>query len=628
MNKKLFKSLYCNFKGFTLVELLVVITISVLLLGLLLIPIIKTLETNRMTAAYTSAQQSSRQAMLMIRKDASEAMYVADSVGTPALLPVNGLVDADGNPVDKPIVLQYGVINLIMPKTEFYCSNPSHNPNYPRVFPRGENYKTSGLELAINKCPSCNTDEFVSVVPKIPVEKSTTVVRYFLGLRDNSDTMTVADANDLNSWVTKAGRGWLPNSDFNTVDGDENPLILYRVEFDPVSDDDLFPPEYSLDGLSSTSAEYQRRLHRRITDPNVFYHPDCYAAWASRVNTVGMVEGMDLAVALKDDYKDGNPMRVKSIVAFTPAAISNEIPVANSNSSYGSDSQGFPNTTFTTKYGLLGNALEVNCVRIDPRTQKPTDKWLLKQITDSNGAYADIYKIGDPADINPDLSSATPIFNVNDYFYNNDTVGNLDQDMAFVYNKDKGIIDFSLNPVSWHGLDENIDQDKLLYYPELDVYSYKFMPYKYATVVPGSEDIEYYNAYWVNGSGNSFIDLGYNYTGLANNVSRVRYQRAPFSLGQLNYNQYKIDYEEGIIYWKPVLNHDVNNNIYPVKYADIPVFNSYKIQFNKSSDKLTVSYVTNEVIDVNLNIRMIYDSSMPGKSGIITERVIVGNSLK
>ena len=33
-------------KGFTLVELLVVITISVLLLGLLLIPIIKTLETN------------------------------------------------------------------------------------------------------------------------------------------------------------------------------------------------------------------------------------------------------------------------------------------------------------------------------------------------------------------------------------------------------------------------------------------------------------------------------------------------------------------------------------------------------------------------------------------------------
>ena len=633
-----------SYKGFTLMELLVVIAISIVLMGLLLIPIMKTLETNRMTAAYTTAQQNSRVAMQMIRKDISEAMYVADSESTPMLLPVNGLVDADGNGVSSPIRMQYAVINLMMPKTEFYCDNPNHNTAYPRTFERGENYRSSGKELAINKCPYCGTEEYVKVTPKIPVEKSTTVVRYFLGLRENGSSafpiMTTEDANNIANWVTAEGQGWLPDSGDTSVEGDENQLILYRVEFDPVSDNGLFPEEYSLDGLSSSSAEYQKRLHKRITDPNVFYHPDCCENWAAIAQNVGMLEGLDLAICKSDDYVDGHPYKVNQLVSFTPASISGETPVPNASTTYSQDDQGYPPVSFKTKYALLGNSMEVDCVRVNPANQRPVDKWVMKHLVGSNDYYANVYHVSHLNDINPNVNDSDLEFNVNNYMVNGE-VDDLDQEMAFKFNAENGYLDFSMVPVPWPDLDEdiqtvdpnldNVDPDKIrfVYYPELEVYAYRFNPYSNATIVPGSEDVEYYNAYWVNGSNYSFVDLGYNYNDLYNEtVSTVKYQRAAFSIGQLNFNQYKIDYEKGIIYWKALLNHDPSHGIYPIKYRDIPRIKSYRIQFNEKTDKITVSYLTNQVIDVNLNMSVVWDTYKKPRTGSINERVVVGNSLK
>ena len=628
MKDRVLKAYY----GFTLTELLVVIAISIVLLGLLLVPVIKTLEANRMTAAYTNAQQNSRQAISMIRKDISEAMYVVDSGNNPMLLPVNGLVDANGSPIDKPVVLQYGVINLMMPKTEFYCKNPNHNSNYPRNFARGENYDSNSRELAMNECPYCHTDEYVTVVPKIPVEKSTTVVRYFLGLRDNgsdsSPLMTTVDSNIIDNWTVNNGCGWLPDSGNTKVEGDENALILYRAEFDPVSDNQLFPAEYRLSGLSEGSEEYQKRLAKRISDPNVFYHPDCCEAWAAISQNVGMLEGLDLAVALDSDYIDGYPCAVKNVVNFTPAAISGETPTANASSSYSQDDQTAPATTFKTKYTLLGSNIEVQCVRVNQANQRPVAKWVSK--LNGNRKFADIFAIPNARlnDVGYIPGNSDLEFNVNNYMFNTYEVSDFNQEMAFVYDKDKGYIEFALNPVSWNNLNDNINQSNLLYYPELDIYSYKFNPYKNATIVPGSEDIRYYNAYWLDSNNYSFMELNYNYNDMYSNVDVVKYQRAPFSLGQLNYNQYKIDYEEGVIYWKPLLPNDTANGIYPVKFSDIPRVDSYKIQFNHKSDKITVSYLTNEVIDVNINMRMIWDPYKPARNGSINERVVVGNSLK
>ena len=93
-----------NFKGFTLVEILVVIAITIILMGLLLIPLMKTLEANRMTAAFTNAQQNSRNAMLMIRNDISNSMFVLESGNTPCLLPVRGYVDENGNSIRDDVV--------------------------------------------------------------------------------------------------------------------------------------------------------------------------------------------------------------------------------------------------------------------------------------------------------------------------------------------------------------------------------------------------------------------------------------------------------------------------------------------------------------------------------------------
>lgn len=610
--------------GFTLVEVLVVLAITIVLMGLLLIPIMKTLEANRMTAAFTNAQQNSRKAMEMIRKDISEAMYVADSSASPMLLPVNGLVDKNGNSVNKPVVMHYAVINLVMPKTEFYCSNPDHSSQYPRTFARGENYKTGGRELAKNACPYCGSEEFVSVTPKIPIEKGSTVVRYFLGLTDNESIMTCSDANDIESWTVNSGMGWLPDSGTTNVEGDENPLILYRAEFDPASDDNLFPEEYSLEGLSEDSEEYKNILYRRMTDANVFYCDGCSEHWKSICENVGMLEGMDLALCSDDDYTEkGFPFRVKNSVSFSPASIAGEAPVMNSSTTYSEDNQGFPPSTFRTKYKLMNKNMEVDVVRTNPENGNPLMKWVMKNNIGSYSYYGNIYKCN-PDDINPDTSDSNLIFDVNNYMFANHSVTDFNQDMAFTCDKDKGIVDFAMNP----DLDNiSFSQDNLTYIPERDIYEYKFMPYKNATVVPGSESVVFYNAYWTDEYGKSISDLFYNYTQIKNHAEKVKYQRAPYSQGFLNFNQYLIDYEKGCIYWRPLVSHNWGG-VYPQSFDDIPEISSYKIQFNKVSDKVTVSYMTNEVIDVNVNMRAVWDTFKSPRSSVINERVIVGNSLK
>ena len=613
-------------RAFTLIELLVVILLSTILIGLLLIPVYKTLENNRMTAAMVNAQKSTQDATAKMRKDISQAMYVFDSSDTPMQLPVNGLVDKDGNPIDKPVVLQNAVLNLVMPKTEFYCSNSVHDPTVSRNFPRGDNYSQDGLELAINKCPSCDTEEFVSVVPKTPVEKGNTIVRYFLGLKFNqngNEFMMEPDGNivdDSFAWKTIDGEGWKPAQEWNEVDGIDNSLVLYRVEFDP-TDANLFPVEYDLPDRDLDPAGWDKIYYKRISDANLFYHPEVAANWLAKVETVGLAESMDLGIALKADYKDGHPFRVVGSVAFMPAAITGEAPSADTGNVALTDAQSLATSSFRTKYGLLSNTLKVEIVRSDTR-QIPIKRWILERSSD--GSYSMLKIASDPNDIKSTLSD---IFNLNDYFYNNNVVpfddleGN-PTDMAVTYDQNAGKIIFALNPEPMpNDLTLSIDQDRMYYYPDVDVYGYKFLEYENASIVPGSEIVKYYN-----GSGDILDNHWYTYDDLENNnVTETRYQRTPLSIGQLSYNQYKIDYESGIIYWKPIVNH--TDVIYPKLYMDIPSVD-YKIQFNRLNDKITVSYSTNEVIDIVMDMRMAFNRVLNPKSSLISEKVVVGNALR
>ncbi|MBO4547983.1 MAG: hypothetical protein J5758_02090 [Abditibacteriota bacterium] len=550
------------------------------------------------------------------------------------LLPVNHLVDADGEDVTRPVVLDNAVINLIMPKTEFYCSNPDHDPSASRSFPRGDNYSEDGLEMAINECPSCHTSKFVSVVPKTPIEKGDLVVRYFLGLKFNKDEdanksiMTPGDLlEDPLDWTVEADEGWKPQSGWNDASGIDNSLILYRVEFDPY-DNSLFPEEYYLpEDRDADPGRWDKIMQRRISDPNVFYHPDVAEVWAERADTVGLAASMDLAAADKDkDYVGGYPFRVKSTVAFVPAAIAGEAPRADTGNEAAFDAQGFAPASYSTKYALLGKTLRVEVTRSDANMQ-PVKKWLLEVAPNgSNGVLREYASPSDPT------GAQTDIFDVNDYMYGAsrcvpqaDMQGE-DMPMAFTFNAESGKIEFGLVPKPNPELQDNLDQTRLFYYPDIDVYGYKFLEYANASVVPGSESVSYYNAYYKNSTGD-IVENGYvTYNDLeAHGVDSVYYQRAPYSLGQLTYNQYKMDYEKGIVYWKPLLTHSAN--VFPELYIDIPTVN-YRIQFNKPSDKVTISYSTNEVIDVVMDMRMHYSNSFPPKSSSVNEKVVVGNALR
>ncbi len=197
--------------GFTLMELLVVMAISVILVGLVLYPVTQSFRITRRAQAMTDAQDAARYAMEVITREIGEAMYVYDNSNPHIMLPV---LQPDGT--TDYFELPYAKIDIILPKIVMHCNSFSHPEDKPRDYPRG-------ME-AWPPCPYCKSTE-VEARPKLPLEQDVTIVRYFLGLMNNDPT--------VNNF------GWQSPWIGEIAAGEGNQVVLYRMEFNPM-DPDLF----------------------------------------------------------------------------------------------------------------------------------------------------------------------------------------------------------------------------------------------------------------------------------------------------------------------------------------------------------------------------------------------------
>ena len=68
-----------NNKGFTLIEILVVLAITVILMGLVMEPVIQSFQLTRAAEAMAHAQDAARTAMSMISRELGQAMFVYDN---------------------------------------------------------------------------------------------------------------------------------------------------------------------------------------------------------------------------------------------------------------------------------------------------------------------------------------------------------------------------------------------------------------------------------------------------------------------------------------------------------------------------------------------------------------------
>jgi len=592
-------------RGFTLVELLVAMAVSAILLFLVLGPVVKSLQMTRQAQAMVDAQDAARITLLTISRELGQAMFVYDNAQVPYAIDTS-TVDAPPNasdiqtPIMLPVavagggtrwfVLPYAKIDFILPKLYMHCNNPNHAGG-PRDYPRSRVITSGGssrTELySWENCPYCGSSD-VEARPKLPLEQDVTVVRYFLGLRNNRigepiDPPRIPVDND--GWVSPWGK--------NVITGTENGVVLYRVEFDPY-DDTLFPAGFTIE--------------QRLADPFFFYRRGTRDRWAAIARVMGVAKFEDLVKATYDS--NDNVTAIEPTVTFRTASVENDTFVPAFSADIKSEYPDATPTVLSGSYGYWTPTYRVDVMRgnycDDPpsgvdyyTTRLGNDDVIMRRVPGSGGTWDE-----------------TVEFNISEYrrdgFVPPDSAGSGPREMAFTVDANRGTVNFALQPPRPRGAksgpvsvfdaadvnadfhaDYAIDPGGAVRRWWMPTFALApggspMHPDQYlanARIVPGSEKI-----------------IGPDMTSGPHYGKPVRYNRVPLALGDPEANQYKIDYDTGWLYFSrdPSLDlpeRDVDNNVCRIKVY-------YLIYFNKKDDVVRGDYLTKSLINVHIGMRM------------------------
>lgn len=578
-------------RGFTLVELLVVMAVSMILMGLVLAPVVQTFSLTRRAQAMVDAQDAARVAIELISRELGQAMYVYDNANAPVDLPV--AVPGTG-PVFFP--LEYAKIDLYLPRITMHCNNPEHPPVGPRDYPRGNE--------AWPPCPVCTDagikNDEVEARPKLPLEQDVTIVRYFLGLANNK-----LDTADNNGWVSP----W----ESDTVTGQENQVVLYRAEFS-LYDNTLFPEDMD--------------VMQRLSDPRFFYRDGYAERWKAISRVIGIGKYEDLVIATRDDT--GKIIALEPTITFRTVAIDNDTFAG----AYSSDKTfEYPNAVPTLFYGAYGYWTpdhRVVVYRDDPDTEQQ-DPYELAYSTGMRGDHLVIYRWTQEG--GGWVSKLE--FDITDYLRTGEIRGlNPDGEplaMAFTVDPNRGAVSFALRPKAPPGAlsVSDLDPDAInrAYH---DVYErdpasamrYAILatfdsnrPDQYlpnARIVPGSEHVA-----------GPDMTPGFEFTGRL-----VRYERVPLALGDPGLNQYKINYDTGEIYFSPSYEHNLPAFDAAGRPLGVRIRVDYDIQFNRSGDVVKGDYATKSLINIHLGMRMFDPESGQPHPVDLNKSVKVRNALR
>lgn len=315
-------------KGFTLLEMMIVVALTVIILGLVFGPLMQTFGLTRRAQIMIRAQDNARLALNQISRDLGDAMYVYDNTRDPINFPV---VDSNGSPTTAQVY--YAKVDLVLPRMHGYCTAPDnkHDPNNvgnPREFDRGD-----------ESAPVCKYDGTrLELRPVQPLAPDTVIVRYFIALQDPSKPYCNPYANKKSD------------------SGDKNMYVLYRAEFSP------------LDDASGKNALFPkgRSANENLADPNFFYNTDTnsfgepyWQAWKKISRIIVNPTDTDLVTV---DTSGAVPI-VTPTVKFAPTSVYNDplTPVIDRNDDV--EHGDIPPVTYKATYGQWVLPYEVTLFR-------------------------------------------------------------------------------------------------------------------------------------------------------------------------------------------------------------------------------------------------------------------------
>jgi len=615
-----------NRKGFTLVEILVVLLLTIIILGLVFGPVIGTFNFTRRAETMVRAQDNARFALEQISRELADAMFVYDNTNQPINFPMLG---ASGTTVPVPVL--YAKVDIVLPRMRGYCTNTAHTAP-PKEFMRHDpNYPE--LDESIPNCPTCGAP--LELRPAQPMAADRFIVRYFIGLRDPS----------------------LPYSNPYTdrfSQGKDNMFVLYRVEFSPF-DKRLF-------GNDADAAHFAQNM----SDPNFFYGTHS-AAWRELSRPVVTLENTDLIV---QEFSGGAAVFVPGTgfpvitptVKFTPTAVYNDPLLATSD--FGDDPEHGDTlpTVYKATYGYWTTPIEITLSGRKDNNGGP----IIYKARKQPGQACGLYKYPTPT------STGNLIFDISNYLatkadpsYDGCKYGVGEflpvtkPEVAFTIDETRGTVDFAFPVVDTKASDSltsaqgrmavsmivNTDKINTDYRDAFgaafkDRYRWQWIndpsptppdppnpsPIAEGTVVPGSERIVAPDS-----------APGPHY-GLP-----IRYARVPSYLYEPGLNQYQLDVNyqavepdsspDGYqVLDKPGLAclffHSYQTH-QPGSGVELPpgkqLFIYYEVQNNKKDDTLRANYVTKSLMTVIMGIR-IYDPSSGKPQAIqLTNKVRLRN---
>ncbi|MEN6520644.1 MAG: type II secretion system protein [Armatimonadota bacterium] len=584
--------------GFTLVELLVVISITIILMGLIFAPIVQTFNMTRQANAMVMAQNTARTTLEQVSREVSQAMFVYDNANSPINFPVQ---QPDGT--TEKIKALYGKIDIVLPKLVMHCNNPDHDESQPRDYERGDD--------AWPECPVCKSTD-IEARPKEPLVADGKIVRYFVGLLNNDPNadLTVFPAENYRDWPETGSP--------------LNGFILYRAEVDPY-DKNLF--KFDNDGKPI------------LDDPDFFYSTEIpedgngkpfWENWKAVSKPVGPQTDTDLVLLRMNDAND-RVVTVVPSVRFQPAQMTDDSFKPAYVTDEGTESPASIPSVFRASYGAwassVGNSnLEMYSVSLNRYNSE----------SDANDIWYRTARQGDDNHlvINRYDSAGNPtfVFDITDY-ETNGVFPTDSPEVAFVVDPVKGEVRFDFPDSDVIHQDDIIAMNqrvalnsnasngsparmyRLTMFDELSSTS-EFKP----RIVPGSE-----------------VVMGPDMTsGLQpEDIKMVRYERVPFNLGDPRRNQYKIDYgmsdssnadnSVGWIVFSPAYDDVIPETM---SSGESRFEISYKFQCNRDGDVVIGNYATKTLMQITMGIRYYDRNSGKVHPVELTNKVRIRNLMR